>query len=210
MHYVITNGTEFYYSDKKLRILKTTERAKAHVFKDSSEAQALLKTASKKLKSFYVEKINLKGSNKEKIPLGQEPFEVPENSQETEKLDTGSIRTKRVTFTQEQREEVYVKSEGHCGICGHFVPPSVFTIDHIVPLAKGGTNMLSNLQCACKECNLIKQDILPEELNNKLVKILVCSMKAHPEDKSIWKKLKKAHKQLKRKDAGQAEGSGMC
>ena len=38
------------------------------------------------------------------------------------------------------------------------------TVDHKIPLAKGGTNDLSNLQLAHLTCNRAKQDIMLEEL----------------------------------------------
>lgn len=76
-------------------------------------------------------------------------------------------------FTAQERAAVYNKTEDHCAICGEFVPYTDFTVDHIIPLAKGGNNDLSNLQCACSVCNRIKQDILPEDLMKKLTRIMV-------------------------------------
>lgn len=73
----------------------------------------------------------------------------------------------------QERAAVYNKTEGHCATCGEFVPYTDFTVDHIIPLAKGGNNDLSNLQCACSVCNRIKQDILPEDLMKKLTRIMV-------------------------------------
>jgi 5-methylcytosine-specific restriction endonuclease McrA len=59
---------------------------------------------------------------------------------------------------------------GQCGICGQpifkrFKHPHSFSasIDHKVPLARGGTNALSNLQLAHLGCNTRKQDSLPGE-----------------------------------------------
>jgi 5-methylcytosine-specific restriction endonuclease McrA len=60
---------------------------------------------------------------------------------------------------------------GRCGICGEpifkrFKHPHSFSvsIDHKVPLARGGTNALSNLQLAHLACNSRKRDSLPGEM----------------------------------------------
>ena len=64
-------------------------------------------------------------------------------------------------------------------------------MDHIIPLAKGGNNDLSNLQCACSVCNRIKQDILPEDLMKKLTRIMVYQV-GQKENKKYKKILRKA------------------
>jgi hypothetical protein len=40
-----------------------------------------------------------------------------------------------------------------CSYCGARPPGVVLTIDHVVPVSKGGTNDESNLVAACWECN---------------------------------------------------------
>ena len=37
------------------------------------------------------------------------------------------------------------------------------TVDHIIPVAKGGSDDLENLVAACKRCNSAKQDKMPDE-----------------------------------------------
>ena len=102
----------------------------------------------------------------------------------------------RRNFSVSERSAVYTKTEGHCVICGKFVPYTEFTVDHIVPLAKGGSNDLSNLQCACGVCNRIKQDILPEELMEKLVEIMLFQVqkKQNKKYRKILKKACRKHK----------------
>ena len=37
------------------------------------------------------------------------------------------------------------------------------TLDHVYPLAHGGTHVLGNLVSACSRCNRLKGDLLPAE-----------------------------------------------
>lgn len=48
---------------------------------------------------------------------------------------------------------VYAKTDGRCGICRQPVSLDVFTIDHILPMTRGGPHLLDNLQPAHRSCN---------------------------------------------------------
>ena len=54
------------------------------------------------------------------------------------------------------RHTLYGKQEGLCTGCQHHFPFRNFTVDHIVPQSKGGTDHLDNLQLLCGACNSTK------------------------------------------------------
>lgn len=60
------------------------------------------------------------------------------------------------------RRKVLRDNDGLCGICGHRVGRR-WTIDHIIPLSKGGSHTYDNCQPAHAECNRMKADLLPWE-----------------------------------------------
>ena len=65
----------------------------------------------------------------------------------------------RMPWPQWAVKAVRVRDRGHCADCGTSVSLEMHdeeNIDHIVPLSKGGTNDLVNLQLLCKTCNLKK------------------------------------------------------
>lgn len=64
-----------------------------------------------------------------------------------------SRRQKRPGITQRQRTAVYERDEYRCQNCGTHKSLSV---DHIVPLAKGGAHDISNWQTLCTICNTKK------------------------------------------------------
>lgn len=177
MSYILQNGTEYCFIDDKNAIQKTQDINLATRFTDSNKAFKRIQQATKKLKGFQV---------------------VDLRTDETIKENN---KVKRKSFSNTERITVYNKTKGRCAICGNYVPFDMFTVDHIVPLTKGGNNEISNLQCACKVCNLIKQDILPEDLMDKLTQIILYQMN-RKYDYSFWKKLnyiknKKQRKQIK-------------
>ena len=57
-----------------------------------------------------------------------------------------------------------------CAICGKKIKNlEDVTIDHIVPLAEGGKNVIENFQLAHKACNEAKGSMLPKE-HEKMLK----------------------------------------
>lgn len=54
-------------------------------------------------------------------------------------------------------------SSGVCYYCGRKVGPSELTMDHVIPLGRGGTSDKVNIVAACKECNNKKKYLLPLE-----------------------------------------------
>ena len=51
---------------------------------------------------------------------------------------------KRRQITADERWKVYIKDNGTCQICGKPLTYEEMTIDHIIPLAHGGVNQISN------------------------------------------------------------------
>jgi len=54
-------------------------------------------------------------------------------------------------------------ARGVCQYCGGTFPPAELTMDHIVPLVRGGRSTRGNVAPACKECNNKKKHMLPVE-----------------------------------------------
>lgn len=58
---------------------------------------------------------------------------------------------------------VYLRDKGRCAYCGVEMLISDATIDHIIPVASGGTEDLDNLTLACETCNHNKGAMSAEE-----------------------------------------------
>lgn len=68
---------------------------------------------------------------------------------------------------------VYAKDNGKCYICGRRCQLDLrvrnglmATVDHVIPLSKGGMDIDSNKRLACQECNLLKGNL---EYSHELV-----------------------------------------
>ena len=59
-------------------------------------------------------------------------------------------------FTKKQWEELKTKYNFTCLSCRKSEPEIKLSADHVVPLTKGGTNYISNIQPLCRPCNSSK------------------------------------------------------
>jgi 5-methylcytosine-specific restriction endonuclease McrA len=64
------------------------------------------------------------------------------------------------------RQEIWVRDRGICGICKLSVDSDDWEEDHVVPLARGGTHTYDNVQVSHKRCNRKKgAKLMPSILN---------------------------------------------
>jgi len=83
-----------------------------------------------------------------------------------EPVDPEFIRRERVK-ARELRNSQWWKNElakGVCHYCGGRFKPSELTMDHIVPVARGGRSTRGNVVPCCKECNNLKKCQTPAEI----------------------------------------------
>lgn len=60
---------------------------------------------------------------------------------------------KRKPLGKSTRFEVFKRDHFTCQYCGRKSPDVILEVDHIVPVAEGGTNDLLNLVTSCRDCN---------------------------------------------------------
>jgi len=75
----------------------------------------------------------------------------------------------REAISKAIRFEVFKRDKFTCQYCGSKAPDVVLNVDHIDPVANGGTNEIINLITSCFECNNGKRDILLND-DSKIVK----------------------------------------
>lgn len=73
-------------------------------------------------------------------------------------------------FSAKDVKRIYDMQRGKCAGCG--VKLKKYHVDHIIPLALGGTNWANNLQILCVACNLSKYAKHPIDWANENGKLL--------------------------------------
>lgn len=68
-----------------------------------------------------------------------------------------SRRTEGPNFTPQEWKQLLKRYNGHCLCCGRREPDVFLVPDHVVPLACGGSNLITNIQPLCMQCNLTKR-----------------------------------------------------
>jgi 5-methylcytosine-specific restriction protein A len=90
-----------------------------------------------------------------KISKNHTPNSIKQSNITEEKMKARTLRNS--TWWKRKR------SSGTCYYCGRTFKPHQLTMDHIIPLSRGGTSERFNIVPACKECNNTKKYLLPAE-----------------------------------------------
>ena len=74
---------------------------------------------------------------------------------------------------RQNKHVLFGQQEGLCNGCGVMFPFRNFTVDHMVPQSRGGTDHLDNLQLLCGACNSVKGDRTQEHLIARLKEMAI-------------------------------------
>lgn len=76
------------------------------------------------------------------------------------RTDHGPLERSKKAAKVASRKRIWERGGGLCYLCGDPVTFDEFTIDHVIPLSKGGSNLDSNKRPAHYACNQAKADKL--------------------------------------------------
>lgn len=122
----------------------------------------------------------------ERIKFGKDKLDIPprrkKNWDKQGMWPDGPKRPKPVAFTRKLsknekrkgrkpprkngpalRELLYEIQDGFCHYCAKITIWECWTVDHVTPVSRGGTNHLNNKVGACKKCNNLKGSKTAEE-----------------------------------------------
>ena len=99
---------------------------------------------------------------------------MQQNERQTE-LDAKVIRQERQKARELRKSQWWKnrRATNLCYYCETPTPARQLTMDHLVPLARGGRSLKSNLVPCCKSCNTQKKNLLTIEWSEFLENIKI-------------------------------------
>lgn len=89
-------------------------------------------------------------------------------------IDEATIRRERAKARELRKTRWWQQktASGTCYYCARVVAHRDLTMDHLVPLTRGGRSTKDNLVPCCKDCNNKKKSLLPIEWEHYLEGLL--------------------------------------
>jgi 5-methylcytosine-specific restriction endonuclease McrA len=90
-----------------------------------------------------------------------------------EPVDPGVLKREREKARDIRQSQWWKRriSTGACYYCRRLVGAGALTMDHIVPLGRGGRSVRGNVVPACKDCNTRKKSLVPVEWAEYLARL---------------------------------------
>ncbi len=80
--------------------------------------------------------------------------------------------TSRRDISKEVNTLIFSRDNYKCRFCGRGREDNIkLTVDHFIPISKGGTDDFDNLWTLCQECNQGKRDMILKKLTKKISSI---------------------------------------
>lgn len=127
---------------------KVLEKARAYGKKNWQEKKPILQARKKK----YYE------SNKEMVLVKSDEYRKNHQERYNHYQRIRNYRRKQAegNFTIQEWENLKAQYNWTCPMCGKREPDVKLTADHIIPISKGGTSNIENIQPLCRSCNARK------------------------------------------------------
>ena len=139
---------------------------------DGKEKSHAIEGTISGLRSRGTSRVDTPGKGRNILLLNQGKFVSVMSAEENYyELDAADPARQRHIRTERERARKLRKTpwwatlinKGICHYCQGTVPAAELTMDHLVPLARGGKSSRGNIVPACRDCNRKKQLITPAE-----------------------------------------------
>lgn len=168
MAILLTNGKYFITHNKTGAVIKVTNISKAQNFYTMERALEQITKTPGKCKSYY--------------PVDTSVTEIEPD------INVGNKKkVKRKQYSENQRKIIYQRADGRCQLCGRKIEFNNMTVDHIIPISKGGSNDMDNTEATCFPCNQFKSNIFPAEFVDRITEIFLFQMEKKHSNRLKWK-----------------------
>lgn len=179
MAILLTNGKYFIAHNKTGGVIKVIDKSQAQDFITIDNAiEQAYKTPGKCTGYYYID-------------TSITPIQPSSPIIKVVKIKSKKVKNKsavkRKQYSEEQRKEIYKKSGGCCQLCGRKISLTEMTVDHIIPISKGGSNDMDNTQATCFSCNQFKANIFPAEFVDRITEIFMFQMEKKHSNRLKWK-----------------------
>jgi len=118
----------------------------------------------KKYHSENLEKIRLRN----RLHQAVYQKENPEVKRKAQSLRRARARNAEGSFSVQEIKDLLIEQNHKCSICKCNLLESGYQIDHKIPLSRGGSNWIENIQLLCPTDNRYKNASTDEEYRHKL------------------------------------------